>query len=293
MALVTGGSGGIGKETARVLAEQGMKVVVNGRDPAALASAVEHAAQHAVQDAGQHADQGAAQHADQGVEQGVEQGAEQGVEQGVEQGAGQRAGGSGEVIGIGADTTDFAAIEAMRVETERRLGPVDVLAIFAGGGTGGRPRPIDELPEEDWQATVQANLTSTYLVIKSFLPGMRERGRGSIITMSSLAARTPTSASIAYTAAKAGVIALTRQLAHEVAPAGIRVNAVAPSTIMTDRLEERMPAAFKERMLAEHPLGRLGTPLDVANVTAFLASDSASSWLTGLTIDVAGGKWMP
>ncbi|MGR6922093.1 SDR family NAD(P)-dependent oxidoreductase [[Actinomadura] parvosata] len=257
VALVTGGSGGIGRETARVLAEQGMKVVVNGRDPAALASAVAHA------------------------------------ERGAGQDTAQRAGGSGEVIGIGADTTDFAAIEAMRVETERRLGPVDVLAIFAGGGTGGRPRPIDELPEEDWQATVQANLTSTYLVIKSFLPGMRERGRGSIITMSSLAARTPTSASIAYTAAKAGVIALTRQLAHEVAPAGIRVNAVAPSTIMTDRLEERMPAPFKERMLAEHPLGRLGTPLDVANVTAFLASDSASSWLTGLTIDVAGGKWMP
>ncbi|MFG1704364.1 SDR family NAD(P)-dependent oxidoreductase [Nonomuraea sp. M3C6] len=259
VALVTGGSGGIGRETARVLAEQGMRVVVNGRDPIAIESAVKSI---------------------EGTPVGV---AIEGAAIGV---AAERT-----VLGVAADTTDFAAVEAMRQETERRLGPVDVLAIFAGGGTG-RPRPIDETSEEDWHATVHANLTSTFLVIKSFLPGMRERGRGSIITMSSLAARTPTSASVAYTAAKAGVIALTKQLAHELGPVGIRVNNVAPSTIMTDRLEERMPAEFKQRMLAEHPLGRLGTPLDVANVTAFLASD-ASSWLTGLTIDVAGGKWMP
>ncbi|MGI5282345.1 SDR family oxidoreductase [Nonomuraea polychroma] len=72
----------------------------------------------------------------------------------------------------------------------------------------------------------------------------------------------------------------------------MRVNGVSSSTIMMDRLEGRMPQEFKERMLAEHPLGRLGTPLDVANVTAFLASET-SSWITGLTIDVAGGKWMP
>ncbi|MEU6714444.1 SDR family NAD(P)-dependent oxidoreductase [Nonomuraea sp. NPDC046802] len=241
VALVTGGSGGIGRETARVLAEQGMLVAVNGRDPVAIENALK----------------------------GVD----------------------GRAIGVAADTTDFEAIEAMRRETERRLGPVDVLAVFAGGGTG-RPVPIDQMSEGDWHATVHANLTSTFLTVKSFLPGMRERGSGSIITMSSLAARTPTPASVAYTAAKAGVVALTRQLAHELAPAGIRVNAVSPSTIMTDRLEARMPQEFKDRMLAEHPLGRLGTPLDVANVTAFLASET-SSWITGLTIDVAGGKWMP
>jgi 3-oxoacyl-[acyl-carrier protein] reductase len=241
VALVTGGSGGIGRETAKVFAEQGMRVAVNGRDPAAIDSAVKHVGDAA--------------------------------------------------IGVAADGTDFAAVEAMREEVERRLGRVDVLAIFAGGGTG-MPRPIDQMSEDDWHATVHANLTSTFLVLKSFLPGMRERASGSIITMSSLAARTPTGASAAYTVAKAGVVALTRQLAHELGPVGIRVNGVSPSTIMTERLEGRMPPEFKERMLAEHPLGRLGTPLDVANVTAFLASD-ASSWITGLTIDVAGGKWMP
>ncbi|NUT43138.1 MAG: SDR family oxidoreductase [Thermoactinospora sp.] len=244
VALVTGGSGGIGGETARVLAANGMRVAVNGRDPAAIAATVESIT-----------------------------------------------GAGGSATGVAADTTDFTAIEAMRTETERALGPVDVLVIFAGGGTG-RPLPIDETPEDDWHATLDANLTSTYLVLKSFLPGMRERRRGSIITMSSLAARTPTSASIAYTAAKAGIIALSRQLAHELGPLGIRVNSVAPSTIMTDRLAARMPQEFADRMLADHPLGRLGTPLDVAEATAFLASD-ASSWLTGLTIDVAGGKWMP
>ena len=241
VALITGGSGGIGSETARVLAAQGVRVAVNGRDRAAIDAAVKSV--------------------------------------------------DGTAIGVAADTTDFAAVEAMREETERRLGPVDILAIFAGGGTG-RPAPIDRLSEDDWHATVHANLTSVFLVVKSFLPGMRERRRGSIITMSSLAARTPTPASIAYTASKAAVIALSKQLAYELGPVGIRVNDIAPSTIMTDRLAARMPQEFKDRMLAEHPLGRLGTPLDVANVTAFLASD-ASSWLTGLTIDVAGGRWMP
>ncbi|GAA1664371.1 SDR family NAD(P)-dependent oxidoreductase [Nonomuraea maheshkhaliensis] len=242
VALVTGGSGGIGRETVRVLAAQGMRVAVNGRDPAAIEATVNEVP-------------------------------------------------DGRAIGVAADTTDQAAVEAMREQVERRLGPVDVLAVFAGGGTG-RPRPIDETTAADWHATVDANLTSTFLVIRTFLPSMRERGQGSIITMSSLAARTPTPASVAYTAAKAGVIALTRQLAYELGPAGVRVNNVAPSTIMTERLEGRMPPEFAARVLAEHPLGRLGRPLDVANVTAFLASD-ASSWLTGLTIDVAGGKWMP
>lgn len=244
VALITGGSGGIGGQTARTLAAGGMRVAVAGRDTAAIAATVA-----SVEDSGATA------------------------------------------IGVAADTTDFAAIEAMREETERRLGPVDVLAIFAGGGTG-RPQPIDQTAEEDWHATVDANLTSTYLVLKSFLPGMRERRRGSIITMSSLAARTPTPASIAYTVAKAGVIALTKQLAHELAPLGIRVNNVCPSTIMSDRLAARMPQEFQDLMLAEHPLGRLGTPQDVAAATAFLASD-ASSWITGITIDIAGGKWMP
>jgi 3-oxoacyl-[acyl-carrier protein] reductase len=240
-ALVTGASGGIGGETARVLSANGMRVAVNGRDKPAIAATVESI--------------------------------------------------KGTAIGVAADTTDFAAIESMRQEVERTLGPVDVLAVFAGGGTG-RPQPLDQTSEEDWHATLDANLTSTYLVLKSFLPGMRQRQRGSIITMSSLAARTPTPASVAYTAAKAGIIALTKQLAHELGPIGIRVNNVAPSTIMTERLAARMPQQFADQMAAEHPLGRLGTPLDVANVTAFLASD-ASSWLTGLTIDVAGGKWMP
>ncbi|MEW9548235.1 SDR family NAD(P)-dependent oxidoreductase [Nonomuraea sp. NPDC050783] len=252
VALVTGGSGGIGRETAKVLAGQGMRVAVNGRDPAAIEAAVKDVQEHAWD-------------------------------------AGERA--CDAVIGVAADGTDFAAVEAMRAEVERRLGPVDVLAVFAGGGTG-RPVPLDRLAEDDWHATLDANLTSTFLVLKSFLPGMRERRAGSIVTMASLAARLPTGASIAYTAAKAGVIALTRQLAHELGPLGVRVNCVSPSTIMTERLAGRMPAEFERRLLAEHPLGRLGTPLDVANVTAFLASD-ASSWLTGLTIDVAGGKWMP
>jgi 3-oxoacyl-[acyl-carrier protein] reductase len=125
--------------------------------------------------------------------------------------------------------------------------------------------------------------------LKAFLPGMVERGRGSIVTMSSLAGRlAATGAPAPYSAAKAGVVMLTREVAAQYGPHGIRANCVAPSTIRTDR---NMPAGYLERMTALHPVGRLGIPADVASAALFLASD-ASSWLTGVTIDVAGGRFM-
>jgi len=131
--------------------------------------------------------------------------------------------------------------------------------------------------------------------VKCFLPGMLERGRGSIVTMASSAARVtsggPIGAPTGYAVAKAGVVRLTQEVAKEVAPRGVRVNCVAPSTILTKRLQTMIPAERKAQMTAMHPLGRLGTPEDVANAVLFLASD-ASSWITGITLDVAGGQVM-
>jgi 3-oxoacyl-[acyl-carrier protein] reductase len=123
---------------------------------------------------------------------------------------------------------------------------------------------------------------------------MIERRGGSIITMASTAGRLPgtpsAGASAAYHAAKAGVLMLTRRVANEVAQYAVRVNCLSPAAILTDRLI-RAPEAVRQQVAAFHPLQRIGLPEDVALAALFLASD-ASSWITGVTLDVAGGMVM-
>jgi 3-oxoacyl-[acyl-carrier protein] reductase len=166
-----------------------------------------------------------------------------------------------------------------------------VLAAFVGGGRA-RPGPVADVPQKDWQATVDGSLTATFLTLKSFLPGMTQRGRGAIVTMASSAARLPgLGAPAPYVAAKAGVIMLTRQVASEVGRHGVRVNCLAPHTILTEQVQRVAPQEWREKMAAAIPLGRLGTPEDVALAAVFLASDSAA-WITGVTLDVAGGYVM-
>jgi 3-oxoacyl-[acyl-carrier protein] reductase len=195
----------------------------------------------------------------------------------------------GTAIGVAADLARFDEIEAMRAEAERRLGPVDILVTNAGGNPV-PPRPVETLDEADWRATVDANLTATFLCLKSFLPGMKERGRGAIVTMSSAAARRPTAYSpIAYAAAKAGIEVLTQGVAAQAGPAGVRINGIAPETILTERNRRQIPADVQERLIGEHPVRRLGTPEDVAQAALYLASDAAA-WVTGIVVDVAGGS---
>jgi 3-oxoacyl-[acyl-carrier protein] reductase len=118
---------------------------------------------------------------------------------------------------------------------------------------------------------------------------MLERGRGAIVTMTSSAARLPgLGAPAPYMAAKAGVIVLTRQVASEAGPYGVRANCLAPHTILTEQIERSAPQEWREQMAAAVPLRRLGTPEDVAQAAVFLVSDSAA-FLTGVTLDVAGG----
>ena len=198
-----------------------------------------------------------------------------------------RAGG-GECMTVVGDVTSFGDIERMRREIEEYWAPVDVLVANAGGSPV-RPGPIEELDEAGWHATVDTNLTSTFLLLKSFLPGMKSRGSGSIITVSSAAARRPTAYSpFAYAAAKAGVELLTKSAALQAGPAGVRVNCIAPETIMTDRNEQQIPAEVQEQMRGQHPVRRLGTPDDVAQAALYLAADTAS-WVSGVVLDVAGG----
>ena len=125
--------------------------------------------------------------------------------------------------------------------------------------------------------------------MRRFLPGMKQRRAGNIITLSSAAGRKPSERTIvAYAVAKAGVQLFTQDLAAQVGPFGIRANCIAPETIMTETNQGWIPADTQRALAEAHPLRRLGTPDDVAATALFLASDS-SSWITGVIVDVAGG----
>jgi 3-oxoacyl-[acyl-carrier protein] reductase len=194
----------------------------------------------------------------------------------------------GRAFAATADLTRYEHIEAMRASIEQTLGPIDILVANAGGSTV-RPGPLEEITESDWDTSVGTNLTATFLTIKAFLPGMKQRRYGSVITMSSSAARRPTARSpIAYAAAKAGIEVLSKELAIQAGPDGVRVNCLAPETILTERNQLQIPQATQEQLRLAHPVQRLGTPDDVAHAALFLASDH-SSWISGITLDIAGG----
>lgn len=196
--------------------------------------------------------------------------------------------GGGRAIRVEADVTRLAEVEEMRLRIERELGPIDLLVANAGGNPV-PPGPLEEISEEGWHASVDANLTATFLTIRSVLPGMKARRRGNIVTMSSSAGRRPHPRSpVPYAAAKAGIQMLTQHLAAQAGPFGIRVNCIAPETILTERNLERIPEAMRQTLIEQHPVRRLGTPEDVAAAALFLASDE-SGWITGVILDVAGG----
>jgi 3-oxoacyl-[acyl-carrier protein] reductase len=192
-------------------------------------------------------------------------------------------------LGIPADCTVEADIEALRSEVEGTMGTVDILAVFAGGN--GMPLPTATETGAHWREVLESDLTSTFLTVSAFLPGMLDRGSGVIITMSSAAARQAAKSSAAYAAAKAGVIAFSRHLASEYGHEGIRVNCIAPSAIENDRMRTWVSEDDRRAMGAMFPLGRIGQPEDVAAAALFLGS-AASSWITGATLDIAGGKVM-
>jgi 3-oxoacyl-[acyl-carrier protein] reductase len=197
----------------------------------------------------------------------------------------------GNAIAVTGDVTSFADLEAMRHQIEDSHGPVDILVANAGGSFT-PPAPLEQIPEEGWRATIDGNLLATFLTLKTFLPGMKERGRGNIITITSSAGRKPDGrAPIPYGAAKAAIALITQDLAAQVGPSGIRVNCIAPETILTARNRERIPPAQQAAMADFHPLRRLGTPEDVARAATFLATEDAA-WITGAILDITGGAVM-
>lgn len=193
-----------------------------------------------------------------------------------------------EAVGIVADLTRQSGVDAVIACAQQTYGCVDVLVNNAGMTSVSdpdEPGAIDDLSADRWHASLERNLTTTFSVIRAVVGGMRARGYGRIVNVSSVSG--PVAAfvgDVAYHAAKAGVVGLTRAAAVEVAPAGITVNAVAPGWIDTASATDRERA-----MGAATPVGRSGTADEVASVIGFLA-DEAASYITGQLITVDGGN---
>lgn len=189
------------------------------------------------------------------------------------------------------DVTRTADVQALVEQIEGALGPVDILVANAGDLVGRKTLP--EASEDHYREVMDVNVLSTLLCSQAVAGGMSARGRGAIVTLSSLAAHNGGGpGAFVYAAAKAAVIALTKGLAKELAPKGIRVNCVSPGLIGATGFHQRFtPLDAFVAAAKTVPLGRAGTPEEVARVIAFLASDEAS-YIVGETIEINGGMFM-
>jgi len=281
VALVTGGANGIGRATVNAMAKEGAHIALCDVDLPRLQSATVE-----VEDLGR------------------------------------------KVMAEPADVTKWNQVESLVKRVVDRFGRIDILTAVAGGSgttstyltreekTGSYIYPkeamrqlwAEEITEADWDGTLDLNLKAVFLCCKAVIPVMKRQGRGVIVTFSSIAAVVGMSHSAfayaAYAAAKAGVTGLTRQLARELGPFGIRVNCVSPGGVANERMEVRR-RAFQEMLAAErakghpvpqeapfpNPLGRRSTPEEQADAVVFLASDKAS-YINGVTLEVNGGVYM-
>lgn len=193
----------------------------------------------------------------------------------------------GRARGVVVDVLDRAAVADAFAEIAGHLGPVDVLVNNAGGSARERNREFWCSDPEVWDYVIDLNLKSAMFCARQVVPGMRDRGRGKIVNLGSGSYNAGDADIADYVAAKGGVVGFTRSLARELAPFGVNVNAVSPSTIMT-RAAERAPEVMA-RALANVPMRRAGRPEDIANAIAFLASAQAD-YITGQVLVVDGGR---
>ncbi|MBC7217036.1 MAG: SDR family oxidoreductase [Candidatus Caldatribacterium sp.] len=201
----------------------------------------------------------------------------------------------GSVVGKKADVTKKPEVQEMVNYLCNVWGTVDILVNNAGGALH-TPYKLEEIEEKHWNLVLDVNLKGAFFMCQAIIPIMAKNRRGVIVNISALAGHWYASlAGVHYAAAKAGVEGLTRQLAHDWGPFGIRVNAVAPTVTLTgDRVKslwESKSEEEKQKVLSEIPLRRLGTPEEIARAVVFLASDDAS-YITGITLDVCGGRYL-
>jgi 3-oxoacyl-[acyl-carrier protein] reductase len=192
------------------------------------------------------------------------------------------------------DLTDRRAAAAWIADVEALSGPIFCLVNNAGGVAGQKPRPLDEVPDEDWDRIFAINVGAAMVLSRAALPGMKRAGQGRVINISSGAGLQASLTGIqAYCSAKHAVIGLTRQLAHEFGPFGITVNSVAPGFIRTNPATEKQWESYgadgQKALVERIALKHLGTAQDIANGVIFFASDLAS-FVTGQVISVDGGK---
>jgi 3-oxoacyl-[acyl-carrier protein] reductase len=243
VALVTGGSRGIGRACAMRLARDGFDLAINFRQADEAAEEVARAV---------------------------------------------RALGR-EAICLAADVADAGAVDRMVSEVVRVWGRVDVLVTNAGTSA---VRAVEELDTDEWDRVLDVNLRGTFLCAQRVIPVMKTQGSGRIIMMSSQAGLSGgVFIGVHYAVSKAGVICLAKSLAKQLAPFGIRVNTVAPGIVETDMVASYPPDRLAA-LVASVPLGRIGTAEDVAEAVGFLASP-ASDYITGATLHVNGGLYMP
>ncbi len=240
VALVTGGSRGIGAACCRLLARAGCDVAVNYRTRADAANGVARQIQS----------------------------------------LGRRA------LPVAADMMDPRQVEAMVQSVTAEMGGLDILVNSAGIWVEGR---IDTMTDADWARMLGVNLGGVFHACRAAVPAMRARGGGCIVNIASTAGQRGEAAHSHYAASKGGVIAMTKSLAVELAPDGIRVNAVSPGWIRTDMTEEWLrPERIADSLKEPIPLGRPGDPEDVAGPVVFLCS-SLARHITGVVLNVNGG----
>jgi 3-oxoacyl-[acyl-carrier protein] reductase len=244
VALVTGGSSGIGAATAAVLAGCGARIAIGYHENRDGAEAVAH----------------------------------------------QIAQSGGKAVALRADLRFLATVQALIEEAATALGPVDILV--NGAGSLIRRSPLSQLTEEDWNEVLTLNMSSAVFCVKAVAPSMIARRRGAIVNIGSIAGHNGGGPGAGpYAAAKAGLMAMTKSLAKELAPHGVRVNAVSPGVIDTRFHEVFSTPEMMRNFVSTIPLGRIGTPMECAKAITFLVSDAAS-YIVGETLEINGGQMM-
>lgn len=192
----------------------------------------------------------------------------------------------GTAIGLTVDVADRSAVDASIDEVRSRLGKPGIVVNSAGLSLHG---PFMEITNEQFDRIVAINLTGTFNVCQSVMPDLVEAGWGRIVNISSSSVHSGVGRLASYVSAKAGVVGLTKSLAHEFAADGITVNSVAPGSVDTPMLRRNMGSGAITNQQAASPVGRFGQPDDIAATTAFLVSDEAG-YITGQLFGVNGGR---
>ena len=206
--------------------------------------------------------------------------------QGAKAAAQLRALGAGEVAALAVDVADGASVDAAARDTLRRHGGVDVLVNNAG--IAGPNMKTWEYPPDAWRKVLDIDLTGIFLCCRALVPSMLERKYGRIVNIASVAGKEGNANAPAYSAAKAGVIGLTKSLGKELAGTGVIVNCVTPAAVETD-IFAQMTRDHIQFMLSKIPMGRFGTVDEVAALVAWLASEECS-FSTGAVFDISGGR---